>query len=367
MSLKKDSFSSFDKNNMRFAINLAKNQDGLTGTNPSVGCVIVKNKKIISYGVTNLNGRPHAETVALKKCKNNISKSIIYVTLEPCSHYGKTPPCTNAIIKSKVKKVYFSIEDSDLRSFNNAKKLLSSKKISTKSGLMKKESKRLYKKYDYVRKNKMPYITGKLACSSNFYILKNNKPITNDHSRKVSHLLRYQNQGILTSYKTINSDNPKLNCRINGLEKFSPIRLIIDKDLKINKSSFAVNSSIKYRTMIFYNTFNKEKINYFKQKKIKLIHSELNKYGDMNLNFIFKKIYQNGIHNILVECGSELITAILKDKLFNEFYLFKSNNKIINKKDRLDVKIINRNLKIIFKNKENINTYLDNDSLIHYY
>ena len=366
MSLKKDRFSSFDKNNMRFAINLAINQNGLTGTNPSVGCVIVKNKKIISYGVTSLNGRSHAETVALKKCKNNTSKSIIYVTLEPCSHFGKTPPCTNAIIKSKVKKVYFSIEDSDLRSFNNAKKILSSKKISSESGLMRKESKRFYIKYDYIRKNKMPYITGKLACSSNFYILKNNKPITNEHSRKVSHLLRYQNQGILTSYKTINSDNPKLNCRINGLEKFSPTRLIIDKELKINKNSFAINSSAKYNTIIFYNTFNKKKINYLKQKKIKLIYSDLNKYGDIDLKFIIKKIYQNGIHNILVECGSELTNSILKEKLFNEFYLFKSNNKIIGK-DRLDIKIINRNLKIIFKNKENINTYLDKDSLIHYY
>ena len=113
MSLKKDRTNSFDNKLMRFAINLAKNQKGLTGTNPSVGCVIVKNKKIISYGVTNLNGRPHAETIALNACKKNSSKSLMYITLEPCSHFGKTPPCTNAIIRSKVKKVYYSVEDSD--------------------------------------------------------------------------------------------------------------------------------------------------------------------------------------------------------------------------------------------------------------
>ena len=243
MSLKKDRFNLFDKKTMRFAINLAKNQNGLTGTNPSVGCVIAKNKKIISYGVTNLNGRPHAETIALKRCRDNSLNSLIYVTLEPCSHHGKTPPCTNAIIKSKAKKVYYSIEDSDLRSFNNSKKILNSKKIFTKSGLLKSETIKLYRKYDYARRNKMPYVIGKLACSSNFFILKNNKPITNDHSRKVSHLLRYQNKGILTSYKTINSDNPKLNCRLNGLEKFSPKRLIIDRDLKINLNSDIVKSS----------------------------------------------------------------------------------------------------------------------------
>ena len=85
MSLKKDRFNSFDKNNMRFAINLAINQNGLTGTNPSVGCVVVKNKKIISYGATSLNGRPHAETVALKKCKNNTSKSIFIKLITNCT------------------------------------------------------------------------------------------------------------------------------------------------------------------------------------------------------------------------------------------------------------------------------------------
>ena len=366
MSLKKDRFNLFDKKTMRFAINLAKNQNGLTGTNPSVGCVIVKNKKIISYGVTNLNGRPHAETIALKRCRDNSLNSLIYVTLEPCSHHGKTPPCTNAIIKSKVKKVYYSIEDSDLRSFNNAKKILNSKKIFTKSGLLKIETIKLYKKYDYVRRNKMPYVIGKLACSSNFFILKNNKPITNDHSRKVSHLLRYQNQGILTSYKTINSDNPKLNCRINGLEKFSPTRLIIDKNLKLNMNSFVVSSSMKYNTIIFHHSINKKKINFFRGKKIKLIFSDLNKYGDMDLKFILKKTYEKGIHNILVECGIKLTNNILKENLFNEFYLFKSNNKIINKY-RLNVKSINKKLKIAFKNIENINTYLDKDSLIHYY
>ena len=366
MSLKKDSFNSFDKKNMRFAINLAKNRNGLTGTNPSVGCVIVKNKKIISYGVTNINGRPHAETIALNRCKKNSSNSLIYVTLEPCSHHGKTPPCTNAIIKSKAKKVYYSIEDIDIRSFNISKKILNSKKISTKSGLLKSETKKLYKNYEYIRKNEMPYVTGKLACSSNFYILKNNKPITNDHSRKVSHLLRYQNQGILTSYKTINSDNPKLNCRIKGLEKYSPTRIIIDKDLQLKINSFIVNSSAKYNTIIFYNTRKKKKIAYLKKKKLKLIYMDLNKNGNMDLKFILKKIYKNEIHNILVECGGKLTSNFLKENLFNEFYLFKSNNKIFNK-DTIKVKSINENLKKIFKNKESINTYLDKDSLIHYY
>ena len=366
MSLKKDKINSFDNKLMRFAINLAMNQKGLTGTNPSVGCVIVKDKKIISYGVTSLNGRPHAETIALNRCKNNSSESAMYVTLEPCSHYGKTPPCTNVIIKSKVKKVYYSVEDSDLRSFNNSKRILKSKKITVKSGLLQSYAKRFYKNYDYVRKHKMPYVTGKLACASNFYILKNKKPITNEHSRKVSHLLRYYNQGILTSYKTINSDNPKLNCRIKGLEKFSPTRLIIDKNLKVKMKSYIINNSNNHNTIIFHSSRNKKKINNLKYKKIKLIYLKLNNYGNIDLKTIFKKIYDLGIHNVLVECGRILTNDILKKKLFNEFYLFRSSKKLINN-GSINVKNINKNLNFIFKSKKNVNTYLDKDTLLHYY
>ncbi len=259
MSLKKDKFNSADRKYMKFAINLANNQKSLTGLNPSVGCVIVKNKKIISYGTTKINGRPHAETITLKKNKKENFGSTMYLTLEPCSHYGKTPPCTKSIINSKIKNVYYSLDDLDLRTYKKSKKILRLKKINVKSGLLIKDTKELYKSYNYIKKNNYPYIIGKLACSANFYILNNSSFITNSHSRKVSHILRYENHGILTSYKTINKDNSKLNCRINGLERFSPIRIIIDKDLKINMSSYVIKSSNKIKTFIIYNTKYKKK------------------------------------------------------------------------------------------------------------
>ena len=142
MSTKKDKFSLKDKNYMRLAINLAKVRKGLTGDNPSVGCVIVKNNKIISFGQTGFKGRPHAETVAISKCKKNeLKDSSIYITMEPCTHYGKTPPCTNQIIKSKFKRVIYSINDIDKRTSNKAYALLRSKKINVSRGVLKSESK----------------------------------------------------------------------------------------------------------------------------------------------------------------------------------------------------------------------------------
>ena len=145
MSLKKVNFSNLDSKFMKLAINLANNHKGLTGTNPSVGCVIVKNNKVLSFGTTNMKGRPHAEVVALIKNKRKNSGSTVYLTLEPCTHYGKTPPCTNALIKNKVKKVFYSINDYDLRTKRKASKILNNNKITVKSGLLKKDQRALYR------------------------------------------------------------------------------------------------------------------------------------------------------------------------------------------------------------------------------
>jgi len=366
MSSKKDKFTNKDRFYMNLAINLAKGQDGLTGLNPSVGCVIVKNKKIISHAVTNVNGRPHAETIALNKNKKNNIGSTVYLTLEPCTHYGKTQPCTNALVKSKVKKVIYSIDDRDPRTFKKAKKILKLNKILTKSGLLVNETKNLYKSYNYIKKNKLPYIIGKLACSSNLYILNNNTHITNEHSRKVSHLLRFKNQGILTTYKTINSDNPKLNCRIDGLEKFSPKKIIIDKNLKIKLNSFIINNSRKFKTIIFHNSKNLSKMRILKNKGIKLINFNVENNKNFNLRKIFKKIYNLGIHTLLVEAGKTLTCNIISQKIFNEFYLFKSD-KILNNKHKINVLDVKSQLDKDFKNKYLVNTYLDKDKLMHYY
>ena len=132
MSTKKDKFSSKDKSYMKLAINLARARKGLTGENPSVGCVIVKNDKILSIGQTGYNGRPHAETNAINNSFQNLSGSKMYVTLEPCNHYGKTPPCTKNIIKSGIKELFYSINDIDNKVKGKSFKILSKKNIKVK-------------------------------------------------------------------------------------------------------------------------------------------------------------------------------------------------------------------------------------------
>ena len=175
MSTRKDNFTQRDRFFMNLAFNLARDRSGLTGENPSVGCVIVKNDKVISLGQTGINGRPHAEYNAIKSCKYNLKDAKMYVSLEPCTHYGKTPPCSNFIIKSKIKEVIFSIIDVDKRTKSKSFKILRSKNIKVESGLLKNEGNKIYKPYIFNIFKKLPFVTGKLAISKdNFIFSKNN-------------------------------------------------------------------------------------------------------------------------------------------------------------------------------------------------
>jgi diaminohydroxyphosphoribosylaminopyrimidine deaminase/5-amino-6-(5-phosphoribosylamino)uracil reductase len=366
MSSKKNNFNSKDHQYMSLALNLARENQGLTGDNPSVGCVIVKNDDIISFGKTGLNGRPHAEFNAIKNCKSNLTNSILYVTMEPCTHYGKTSPCTKLIIKSKIKKVIYSIDDVDPRTSNKAFKLLKKNKLKVKKGILHNEFNKFYTNYFYSKKNKLPYVIGKIACSKDNFIKSNkSKYITCKSSLNIAHLLRYRNQAILISYKTLNSDNPKLNCRLNGLEKFSPTRFILDKQLKTKKNSYIEETAKQVKTYIFYNHSNKEKINYFKEKGIKLIKINLTKNNLLDLKKILTKIYKLNINTLLVEGGANLTNNFLQNKLFNEFYLFKSDVKLMNKGSN-NVSALLKKLPNFFKKIKTLETFSNKDKIVNF-
>ena len=367
MSSKKDKSYNLDKYFMSIAMNLAIERNGLTGLNPSVGCLIVKNNKILSFGQTEFNGRPHAEFVAISKCKKKELKgSSIYITMEPCTHYGKTPPCTNLIIKSKIKKVIYSINDVDNRTANRAYSLLKLKKIIVSKDLLKSEAKKVYKNYFLHKNIKKPYLVAKIACSNDHFISTKNKIITNEYSRDVSHILRYHYDSILVSSKTVNSDNSKLSCRINGLENYSPRRLIIDKNLKINMKSSIINDNKKSNTIIFHSSRDKKKINHLKSKGIKLNYTDLDIHNNINLEKVFLKAYNIGIGSILIEGGKTLTKSVLKDKLINEFYLFKSN-KNLGKLGKNNISSFKKQITSFLKKKENIETFLNGDEITRYY
>jgi len=366
MSTRKDKFSNKDKNYMELALCLASARHGLTGENPSVGCVIVKDNEIISVGQTGYGGRPHAEYNAIKNSNINLDGSKIYITLEPCNHYGKTPPCTNLIIKKKIKEVFYSIEDIDKKVKGKSSKILKSKNIIVKKSLLREKVINFYKPYFFNRNNQIPYVTGKIAVSKNNLIYsEGTRRITDIHSDKLTHFLRYKNDSLMISYKTLNKDNPKLNCRLKNLSKFSPKRIILDKNLEMMTSSYIFRTANKNNTVIFYNKAEKMKIIKFKKKGIQLVRSNLLKDNGFDLRLILKKLYTLGCRNLLVEGGKELSKIFINNKLFNQFYLFKSPknlSKLVNYKDFNLFKDLSRN----YKNKKKINTKLGKDSITLY-
>ena len=366
MSTRKDKFSKKDKKYMSLALTLASARHGLTGENPSVGCIIVKNDEIISIGQTGYNGRPHAEYSAIKNSSEILDGSTMYVTLEPCNHYGKTPPCTKEIIKNKIKEIIYSVEDVDKKVKGKSFKILKSKNIIVKKGLLSKEINNFYEPYFFNRKNKIPYVTGKIAVSKNNLIYsKGTKRITNIYSDKLTHFLRYKNDSLMISYKTLNENNPRLDCRIEGLHKFSPKRIILDNKLDMNTKSYIFRTANKVNTIIFYKNAEMKKILIFKKKGIQLIKSNLIKNGNFDIKLILKKLYILGCRNLLVEGGNNLSKSIIKKKLFNQFYLFKSPNnlsKLVAYKDFNCFKDLSQKYKI--KNK--INTQLGKDLITLY-
>ena len=366
MSTRKDKFNQRDRFFMNLALNLARERTGLTGENPSVGCVIVKNDELVSLGQTGINGRPHAEHNAIKSSKFNLKGSKLYVTLEPCTHYGKTPPCSNLIIKSKIKEVVFSIEDVDIRTQAKSFKIFKNKKINVRRGLLKRQANLVYRPYIYNKNKKLPYVTGKLAVSKdNFIYSKNKKRITNRYSDNISQLLRYKNDTVLISSKTLNVDNPKLDCRIQGLTNYSPKRVILDKNLSIRQSSYIFQTSNKKNTYIIYNNGTKEKINQLKKKGVKLIKLEIKTKGFFDLRIVLKKLYTLGCRNLLVEGGKTLTNNFLKDNLFNQFFLFQSNNKL-GKNAKLNVSKQLRQLTFKYKTKSKLNSFTGSDIVYLY-
>ena len=366
MSTKKDKFSLKDKFYMEIALKLANSRQGLTGSNPSVGCVIVKNDKIISIGQTSYNGRPHAEFNAIKNCTDDLNGSKMYVTLEPCCHHGLTPPCTNIIIKSKISEVIYSVADIDKRVRNKSQKILKSNNVKVKKGILKDIINNFYSNYFFNRKHKLPYVTGKIAISKNNLVYsKLNKRITNVQADKFTHLLRYKNDALMISYKTLNKDNSRLNCRIKGFSNYSPKRIILDNKLQTKINSYIIKTANKDNTIIFYNQASKSKVLDFKKKKIQLIKSKINKQGKFDFKTILKKLYKFNCRNLLIEGGDALTSHLLKNRIFNKFYLYKSPKNLSKETEYLKFNSLDV-LKKNYKNKFNLNLFLGKDKITLY-
>ena len=231
--------------------------------------------------------------------------------------------------KKKNKRVFFSIKDPDPRSYNKSTKQFKKKKIDVKSGILSSCTKNFYESYLKNKKDILPFVTAKIAISKDFYTNnKKQKWISNKFSRGRVHLMRSNHDCILTSVNTVIIDDPRLTCRIRGLENTSPSRIILDKNLKIPIKSYIVRSSNKYSTIIFFNKIDKNKIKILKKLKIKLINIPLNEDENFDLRNILMKVKLLGFSRIFLESGLNLTTNFLNRGLVDVLQLFISSKKL---------------------------------------
>lgn len=314
---------------LKLAFENAKVNLGKTKMNPSVGCVVVKNGSVISSGTTSVLGRPHAEVNAFKS-KKNFKNADLYVTMEPCTHYGLTPPCTNLIVKKGIKRVFFSSDDFDLRTAKLAKKKLNAKNI--KVYQKKQRDFNLFYQSYFINKKKLePYIDAKIAISKDYYTInKTSRWITNIFSRRRTHLIRSEYDGIISTSKSINFDNSKLNCRINGFDNNKPDLFIIDMKLKIKKNLKIFSDNRKRKIFLITSIKNNKKKTYLIRQGVKIIFlKRLNTKNDFKK--LFKIIKKLGYNRILIESGLVFLNTLLKYRLIFNMFIFQSSTRLANK------------------------------------
>jgi diaminohydroxyphosphoribosylaminopyrimidine deaminase/5-amino-6-(5-phosphoribosylamino)uracil reductase len=308
-----------DEHFMKLAIALARKGRFYAGPNPMVGAVIVKNGMIIGRGYHQRFGGNHAEINAINNAGKHIAGSTLYVTLEPCCHEGKTPPCTDSIIKHKITRVVIGTIDSNPLVSCQGINYLQSCGIEVKTGILEKECRHLNEKFFYYMETGLPYVTVKYAQTLDGRIATatgESQWISSAASLKFAHQLRAEHDAILVGRKTVDKDNPELTVRL--VKGRNPLRVIVDSELKISPTAKVLQNISKSPTLIA--TIKKPDDAKFKRiaaTGAEIITVKADKKGHVDLKKLFKVLAAKNISSILIEGGAQIITSVLKNNLAN--------------------------------------------------
>ncbi|WP_456395392.1 bifunctional diaminohydroxyphosphoribosylaminopyrimidine deaminase/5-amino-6-(5-phosphoribosylamino)uracil reductase RibD [Desulfurobacterium sp.] len=312
-----------DDKYMEIAIEEALRGKGKTLPNPSVGAVIVKNGKIISTGFHEKAGMPHAEAVAIEKAGKNARNATLYVTLEPCNHYGRTPPCTEKIIEAGIKRVVIGVKDPNPVASGGIERLEKSG-IKVTIGVKEKECRELIDDFTVLIKKERAFCSLKLAITLDGKIAKkdgSSKWITGEQSRQLVHRLRAIHNGVMVGVGTVLKDDPLLNVRLVSTEK-QPKAVVVDTNLRIPVHARLVKERAKELVIL---TTERALLSYksgiLKDLGVTLIPIEENKTG-IKMESALKSLKEIGIYSIMCEGGSKLAYSLVDKNLIDKFYLF---------------------------------------------
>ena len=307
---------------MRRAIELAKKGEGFTNPNPLVGAVIVKDNKIIGEGYHERIGGLHAERNAIASLTESAEGATIYVTLEPCCHYGKTPPCTEAIIEQKIAKVVIGSRDPNPKVSGKGAEILRREGIEVVEDFLREECDRLNDVFFHYITQRTPYVVMKYAMTADGKIATKSgasKWITGETARNVVQKMRHRYMGIMVGINTVLADNPMLTTRIDGLT--SPVRIICDSKLNIPKDSNICKSAKDYKTIVAYCGGDENKKTELTNLGIELIHCP-DKENKIDLNYLMERLGEEGIDSILLEGGGTLNESALRAGIVRRVMVF---------------------------------------------
>jgi diaminohydroxyphosphoribosylaminopyrimidine deaminase / 5-amino-6-(5-phosphoribosylamino)uracil reductase len=306
--------TSSDEQYMRLALKLARRSLGYSSPNPMVGAVIVKNGRIIAQGYHKVIGADHAEVAAIKNAKEDVKGATLYVTLEPCRHFGKTPPCTDAIIKSKIGRVVIGMLDPDHRMRGESVKLLKERGIHINVGVLEADCLALNEKHVKHRTTGIPFVTLKWAQTLDGRIATaqgSSRWISSPESLKLAHKLRATNDAILVGVGTVIKDNPELTTRL--VKGRNPLRVILDSALGVGLEAKVLQNQDKAKTLVATTPrADKQKFAALQRMGIEVLIIPPDSRDKVDIAKLLKVLGEREVTSLLVEGGGEVITSFLR-------------------------------------------------------
>lgn len=322
---------------MRRCLELAKNGIGTTRPNPSVGAVVVYNDKIIGEGFTSPYGGPHAEVNAIRSVKDEklLAKSTIYVTLEPCSHFGKTPPCSDLIVSKNIPNVVIGTIDTHSVVAGKGIEKLKSNGCNVVVGVLEDECKKHHKRFFTVQNKKRPFVILKWAETSNGFIAPKSKEnqspvwISNEYAKQLVHKWRAEEHAILVGTNTVLADNPKLNVR--SWTGQNPVRIVLDRTLKLSSDLSIYDKTVK---TIIVSQVERESTNE------NLVYERISFESEVPKQLL-EVLSKHKIQSVIIEGGAVTLQSFIDGNLWDEARVFIGNN---NFEDGIKAPILNAKL-----------------------
>lgn len=310
------------------ALGLARRGLGRVWPNPAVGCVLVKDGRVAGRGWTQRGGRPHAETVALAQAGQAARGAVAYVTLEPCAHYGKTPPCAEALIAAGVTRVVAAVEDPDRRVAGRGLKMLRDAGVVVETGLEAEAASEINAGFFQRVLDGRPLVTLKTATSLDGRIATvtgESQWITGPAARAAGHRLRACHDAVMVGSSTVLVDNPSLTCRLPGLEDHSPVRLVVDGHLRTPLTAQVVRTARRVPTWILTRLGNSpDRLDAFADCGVEVLEVPSDGEGKVDLLAGLRVLAGRGLTRVLVEGGAHLSAALLQGDLVDRIAWFRA-------------------------------------------